>query len=608
MKRNYLLSTLLIVFILLFSFGCRRGDEDTDNANLSSLTISSGRLSPSFSKNITSYSVVYEVNVTSVTVTPTAESRNSTITVNSVRVSSGQASGPINLVTGLNTITIVVTSEDGTEKTYTVDLMTYGQFKVANQWGTGTGWENVPDGCLWITYAAMLQNQVLCMFVEDRAGYTPVYLVRFNISHSHRSDCKITVGVQTDSGTVIAEKEFNGYFLSSGDSPYPGTAMVVDVTELSSHFNEGDVFLEVYDLVSGESYSPYSDYKGTGTTGTITYFAIEKYSEYTSTTKTLAQQQGGAVNQDTSNGSNVKLTIDTNGTQPIGSPPGGSGSTIKSSRIQELFNVRRLTDSEIKELKNLVGVYDSSRNYNIIINGFGTGFIPPSEEQWEQIQKNYFTIDSIKSGTILNSHPSAGGLLASRYLPPIGDQRTEGSCVSWAVAYYTKTFQEALENNWDLSLTSWTGTEPDSNQDKIFSPDFLYHQFNDGSLGGGSYFDDNLQIIDVIGCATWSTMPTSDSNGTLWPGTTAWEEAALYRGELSTSPQDWGASNGYWFYVQSARDINVVRLLIDNNIPVIIGIDANQYYDLDANDTWTTGNYSNPDINHANTIIGYVDN
>jgi hypothetical protein len=48
--------------------------------------------------------------------------------------------------------------------------------------------------------------------------------------------------------------------------------------------------------------------------------------------------------------------------------------------------------------------------------------------------------------------------------------------------------------------------------------------------------------------------------------------------------------------------------LIDNNIPVIIGIDANQYYDLDANDTWTTGNYSNPDINHANTIIGYVDN
>ena len=90
-------------------------------ATLSNLTLSEGTLSPVFAPGTGSYSAIVPNTSSSITVTPTLSDSSATITVNGTSVSSGSPSLPINLSLGANTITIVVTAQDGiTTKTYTV--------------------------------------------------------------------------------------------------------------------------------------------------------------------------------------------------------------------------------------------------------------------------------------------------------------------------------------------------------------------------------------------------------------------------------------------------------------------------------------------------------
>ncbi|CAF0860022.1 unnamed protein product [Rotaria sordida] len=94
------------------------------NANLGSLVLSSGTLAPTFAAATISYTASVTNATTSITVTPTLPANTtSTITVNGNTVASGVASGSIALSVGANTITTIVTAEDGsTTKTYTVTV------------------------------------------------------------------------------------------------------------------------------------------------------------------------------------------------------------------------------------------------------------------------------------------------------------------------------------------------------------------------------------------------------------------------------------------------------------------------------------------------------
>lgn len=90
------------------------------SADLSSLVLSSGALVPTFSSSTVVYTQQVSFDTTSITVTPTAADSTATIKVNNVTVVSGQASVPINLAVGNNTISVVVTPIYGNPKTYTV--------------------------------------------------------------------------------------------------------------------------------------------------------------------------------------------------------------------------------------------------------------------------------------------------------------------------------------------------------------------------------------------------------------------------------------------------------------------------------------------------------
>jgi hypothetical protein len=94
----------------------------SNDATLSALSLSSGTLSPTFASGTTSYIATVANSVTSITVTPTRTQANATITVNGTSVNSGSASGAISLTVGSNTITVIVTAQDGTTNTYTVTV------------------------------------------------------------------------------------------------------------------------------------------------------------------------------------------------------------------------------------------------------------------------------------------------------------------------------------------------------------------------------------------------------------------------------------------------------------------------------------------------------
>jgi hypothetical protein len=93
------------------------------NNNLLALTVSPGKLNPAFSATITSYTVDVASSVASVTVTPTRQDPNATITVNGQPTNSGQARTITLNGAGSNTlITILVTAQNGSQKLYTITV------------------------------------------------------------------------------------------------------------------------------------------------------------------------------------------------------------------------------------------------------------------------------------------------------------------------------------------------------------------------------------------------------------------------------------------------------------------------------------------------------
>ena len=91
-------------------------------STLSGLVTSSGTLSPTFVAGTLTYSLAIANSVASVRFTPTATHGGAALTVNSVAVASGQASGLLVVAEGATmNVPVVVTAQDGVSKTtYTV--------------------------------------------------------------------------------------------------------------------------------------------------------------------------------------------------------------------------------------------------------------------------------------------------------------------------------------------------------------------------------------------------------------------------------------------------------------------------------------------------------
>ena len=90
-------------------------------ASLSSLSLSSGILSPAYATQTTAYTASVPHDVAAIKLTPSTAVITSVIRVNGVQVNSGNSSDAIQLAVGNNTITTVVTAQDNTTtRTYTI--------------------------------------------------------------------------------------------------------------------------------------------------------------------------------------------------------------------------------------------------------------------------------------------------------------------------------------------------------------------------------------------------------------------------------------------------------------------------------------------------------
>lgn len=186
------------------------------------------------------------------------------------------------------------------------------------------------------------------------------------------------------------------------------------------------------------------------------------------------------------------------------------------------------------------------------------------------------------------------------WFPPIAIQNH--GCTAFSVGYYTKTFQEAREHEWDINGAKWEGYisgidcghPTTSYQNKIMSPAFVDNlNFPNGSI------ETAMNIVGNIGVSTWATMPNDGYQWTVWPSEQAWTEAALYRGESNYQT------------INLTTDVgleNLKSLLVSQNLASIyINSSALRKENFVAGDLLTLDNYNISVHNHVTTIVGYDD-
>ncbi|WP_240160017.1 endo-alpha-N-acetylgalactosaminidase family protein [Paenibacillus aceris] len=138
--------------------------QPSNNADLKGLSLSSGQLNPAFAAETTSYTADVAGDVSSITVTASVYDSSSTVKVSGQQATSGQASGPIDLNVGSNTISVMVTAQDSTTKTYTLTVNRQASAPTAHLSGADTiisgqsfdlmfGLSNVTDSAYQSIYA-----------------------------------------------------------------------------------------------------------------------------------------------------------------------------------------------------------------------------------------------------------------------------------------------------------------------------------------------------------------------------------------------------------------------------------------------------------------------
>ena len=266
----------------------------------------------------------------------------------------------------------------------------------------------------------------------------------------------------------------------------------------------------------------------------------------------------------------------------------------------------KISVADFEKLKEKIGVYEVGRNCGKRIGEYGTGWRPPTEEEWKQMINGACIVERVSLKDVIQI-PSVVDHTAKPWFPPIGNQGSESSCVAWAVGYYMKTFQEAKEHNWNLSMAVWEGGQPSAEyQDRIVSPDFIYHLINNGSDQGASSWT-AINLICSIGASSWEKMPYNPGDSAKWPPEEAWREAPLYRGN----------SSGYEFmWINTNEGLENLKNLIASGNLAVITIDGSKIYNglwslLTDKDMLTLDNYAPPWDNeawHAVTVVGYDDN
>lgn len=217
-----------------------------------------------------------------------------------------------------------------------------------------------------------------------------------------------------------------------------------------------------------------------------------------------------------------------------------------------------------------------------------TGSIIIEEAEYAGIAGNLPQTASAKLPSIID---------LTEYLPPVGNQGNQQSCVAWAIAYGAQAYYAKKEKeNW-----KYVTDAGQLNYDNLFSPSFIYNQINKGVDKGSSYID-ALNLLQEQGVSTWSAMPYSDKDFRSVPPQTAQQQAKDFkieryfrlgeRQDLFSDVKE-QLANAHPVIASAISDVNYLRGGYGNN--------PNNPY------VWTRIGSFDPTMGHAILIVGYDD-
>lgn len=185
----------------------------------------------------------------------------------------------------------------------------------------------------------------------------------------------------------------------------------------------------------------------------------------------------------------------------------------------------------------------------------------------------------------------------TQYLPPVGEQGRQNSCVAWAIAYGAQAYYAKKSNaSWN-----YTNSSGELNYSNLFSPSFVYNQINKGVDLGSNYID-ALELLKNQGVCTLDRMQYSASNVLHQPTQEAKEQANNFKIEryvrlgekqdLLNDVKD-QLANSHPVIASAISDVNYLSGGYQPNRP-------NPYL-------WQTIGSFNPQMGHAILIVGYDD-
>ncbi|TGK33826.1 cysteine protease [Leptospira gomenensis] len=179
----------------------------------------------------------------------------------------------------------------------------------------------------------------------------------------------------------------------------------------------------------------------------------------------------------------------------------------------------------------------------------------------------------------------------SPFMPPVGNQGEQGSCVAWSTAYAVKSFQEYVERK---ESKTWSLRSSDGTPDytKIFSPAFIYNQIN-GGRDNGSLISDAMRVMVEMGAAPWDAMPYNAADYRTRPSQSAIAAASKYKAKE--------------FLRVKTTDLNEVKAQLSSGKPVVAGVLVYEnFFNLKGSQIYKEG-VGKTYGGHAIAIVGYDD-
>ncbi len=180
----------------------------------------------------------------------------------------------------------------------------------------------------------------------------------------------------------------------------------------------------------------------------------------------------------------------------------------------------------------------------------------------------------------------------SSSMPPTGEQGIQASCVAWSTAYALKSYQEKIEER----IPFLKDNEIDD--DRVFSPSFIYNQLNNGRDGGITIIS-ALNFLSEHGCATLREMPYNPADYLTLPSDSVKQNAQNFK-------------ISYWRKVD-ASNIQEIKKQLNAGYPVIVGAEIDKDFKANGYNNYNSVPYiwnhyaSDNRIGHAMVVVGFSD-